>query len=276
MTLQQQNLFGIVLNPLLRPKRYTNLRKQKVFMNETLPYFDAIFNNAKVNAILIMDAQGIIEQVNAAFTTAYGYTTNDLKTKHFRLLYIEKDQLIRRPEIELNTTHREGSSSDENYIVHKDGTPIWITGETILAKTDNSTCIVKIIHNIHAQKQLERYLLSTSELLESLFHSVQQSGLLILDSTLKMVKANESFKKMFGLTEPIAEGAKLQEIPHPFWSSEEIKHDLRSVIVSGTALQKDYIIDKGDHQFQRLHITSKTITSNDGSEKQVLLVIKEE
>lgn len=244
-------------------------------MKDTQQYFDAIFNNAKANAILVMNEAGIVDRVNTAFTTAYGYTTQDLQAKHFRILYIEKDQLTRRAEIELNTVHREGASSDENYLVHKDGTPIWVTGESILIKAEGACCIVKIIHNIHAQKQLERYLLSTSEMLESLFDSVQQSSLIILDSTLKVVKVNEQFKKMFQVTEPIIEGTKLQQIPHSFWSSEELKNDLRNAIVSGTALHKDYIVDGGNSAFHRLHITSKTIIGEDGAEKRLLLMIKE-
>jgi PAS domain S-box-containing protein len=245
-------------------------------MEEQQQVFDAIFINAKANAILIMDFNGIIDRVNNAFTTAYGYTTDELKAKHFRLLYTEKDQLTRRPEIELNTVHREGSSSDENYLVHKDGTYVWVTGESILVKTGGSNCIIKFIHNIHAQKQLERYLLSTSELLESLFESVQQSGLMILDSTLKIIKMNGQFRKMFQVEEPLHEGAKLQQIPNQFWSTEDIKNDLRNALVSSTALQKEYVMGQGDQAFQRLHITAKIITSDDGAEKRLLLMVKEE
>ena len=244
-------------------------------MTGTALFFDDVFNNAKVNGIIIMNLSGVIERVNSAFTTTFGYTTEDLKGKHFRILYIEKDQVLRRPEIELNTTHREGSSSDENYLVHQDGTPIWVTGESILVKTDDTSCIVKVTHNIHAQKQLERYLLSTTELLESLFESVQSSGLLIVDFRLKVVKANEAFKKIFHISEPIIEGSKLQQIPHTFWSGEEIKNDLRNLIVSGKGIHKEYLMDKGNREFQRLHITSKTLMGDDTTEQRILLMIKE-
>ena len=245
-------------------------------MEEKQTFFDDIFGNAKTTAIIVMDDHGIIDRVNGAFTAAYGYTSEDLRAKHFRILYLEKDQFTRRPEIELNVVHREGSSMDENYLAHKDGTPIWVTGESILVKTKDGSCIVKIIHNIHAQKQLERYLLSTSELLDSLFESVQQSGLLILDPTLKVEKMNGHFKKIFNVTDPISEGAKLQEIPHPFWTSEELKTDLRNALVTGASLKKDYVIEAGNHDFHRLHITSKTIIGEDGSDKRLLLMIKED
>ena len=245
-------------------------------MAEKQSFFEDIFNNAKANGILIMDDHGIIDRVNTAFTTAYGYSTEDLKAKHFRILYLEKDQLTRRPEIELNVVHREGSSMDENYLVHKNGTPIWVTGESILVKSGEESCIVKFIHNIHAQKQLERYLLSTSELLDSLFESVQQSGLLILDTTLKVVKMNGHFKKMFNINDTISEGSKLQQIPHAFWKSEELKNDLRNALVTGTSLKKDYVINAGDQSFHRMHVASKTIIGEEGSDKRLLLMIKEE
>lgn len=244
-------------------------------MADTHLFFDNIFNNAKANAIMIMDENGIVDRVNTAFTTSFGYTTDDLKSKHIRVLYIEKDQLTRRPEIELNQTHREGSSSDENYLVHKDGTPIWVTGESVLVKSGENTCIVKLIHNIHAQKQLERYLLNTSELLESLFNSVHQSGLLILDATLKVVKMNEHFRTMFQVTEQVPESAKLQQINHPFWSSTETKNDIRNAIVNATTINKEYVVDKGERNFQRIHITSKTMMDADGSDKRILLVIQD-
>lgn len=243
-------------------------------MLNTENFFESIYNNTKQNAIMIMSGEGIIQQVNEAFTTAYGYSNEDLHSKHFRLLYIEKDQVLQKPEIELNQTHRQGSHSDENYIVHKDGTPIWVTGESLLVNTDGPASIVKVIHNIHAQKQLERYLLASSELLDSLFDSVQ-SGLLLLDSTLRVVKTNTSFHKMFGLQTPLMEGSKLQEIPDPIWHAEELRNDLRNVLVAGEKINKEYIAGNDKSDFRRLHVVSKLMIGEDTGEKRMLLVIKE-
>ncbi|MBO9683345.1 MAG: PAS domain S-box protein [Flavisolibacter sp.] len=244
-------------------------------MPDTTEIFDQLFRNARQNAMMILNGEGIVQEVNEAFTTAYGYTTEDLALKHFRILFLDKDQVTLRPEIELNTVHREGSGSDENYLVHKDGTPIWVTGESVLVKTKDGVFIVKMIHNIHAQKQLERYLLSSHELLDSLFESVQQTGLLLLDSQLRTVKTNGAFRRLFALSEKVQKGSRLQEIPHPFWSAEEIKTDVINVLVNHTAINKDYIIAGEDKEgFQRLHIVSKLIHKEASEERQLLLVIK--
>lgn len=241
-------------------------------MPDTSSIFDQLFRNAKQNSMMILDGKGIVQEVNEAFTTAYGYTTEDLAFKHFRVLFIEKDQVTLRPEIELNTTHREGSSTDENYLVHKDGTPIWVTGESILVYTNEGALIVKMIHNIHAQKQLERYLLNSHELLESLFESVQQTGLLLLDSQLRIIKANAAFSGLFALNKKIQKGSRLQEIPHSFWSEEEIKTDVVNVLVNHAPINKQYV--PREEGLQQLHIVSKLIQNEDSEERQLLLVIK--
>jgi PAS domain S-box-containing protein len=244
-------------------------------MWNTSGFFDPLFRNARTNAMLIMSEDGIISEVNEAFTMAFGYTTEDLKSKHFRILYIQKDQITRRPEIELSLTHREGACTDENYLVHKDGTPIWVTGESVLIKTEDITCIVKVVHNIHAQKQLERYLVDSTELLDSLFESVQQNALLLLDAQMKAIKANGTFKRMFNVQTVITEGSRLQQLGNSFWCSEEIKNDIRNAIVNGSPINKDYSLQEEENKTRSLHITSKLIVSEQTFEKKLLLMIKE-
>jgi PAS domain S-box-containing protein len=241
-------------------------------MQNTAGYFDAFFTNTRQNAILIMSTDGIIREVNQAFTTAYGYDTEDLQSKQHRVLFTEKDQVKLLPEIELNKTNREGSSSDENYIVHKDGSLVWVTGESVLIKTQSETCIVKVIHNIHAQKQLERYLLASNELLDSLFHSVK-TGLLLLDSRMRTIKCNQPFLKLFHLEAPIPEGSKIQEIAHPFWADEELKNDIRNALIKGERINKEYIFGNSPQEFRRIHVSSKVLAGEEHTERKVLLVV---
>ena len=70
--------------------------------------------------------------------------------------------------------------------MHKDGNKVWVTGESVLIEKtdDNTTYIVKVVHNIHAQKQLERFLLQSHEFIDTVFDSIDESALLMLDSRL--------------------------------------------------------------------------------------------
>ncbi|HEV7333795.1 MAG TPA: PAS domain-containing protein [Flavisolibacter sp.] len=159
--------------------------------------------------------------------------------------------------------------------MHKDGTPIWVAGESILIQKKEDSFIVKIIHNIHAQKQLERYLLSSHEVLDNLFESVQHTGLLLLDAQLRAVKRNGAFSKLFNLNQQVPNGSRLQEISDPFWQEDGIKADVRSALVQNVAINKEYIAaDGGGEPSIRLHIVSKPILSDENAEKQLLLVIK--
>jgi PAS domain S-box-containing protein len=221
-----------------------------------------------------MSKDGIIQQVNDAFTGAYGYSTEDLASKHFRILFIEKDQVIRKPEIELSTTIREGAAPDENYLLHKDGTPIWVSGESICIKTQDAVCIVKIVHNIHAQKQLERYLMDSAELLDSLFDSIQHIGLLLLNTQMKIIKANKAFSRIFNINTAIPEGSRLNQLNHFFWTGDEIKNDIRNAIVNNTATNKEFAIEEGPDKTHCIHIASKLIVSEESMEKKLLLIIK--
>ena len=236
-------------------------------------YFNAFYDRSRTNAIMLMDQDGIIQKVNDAFTEVYGYSNDDLKSKHFRLLYTKEDQVLLRPDIEINTVLREGTSGDENYLVHKDGTPVWVSGEAILVNANNETGILKIIHNIHAQKQLERYLLASDEMLEGLFNSTK-SALLLLDGRLRTVRTNKAFLRMFNCPVPIVEGSKLQEIPHPFWSESEVKSDIRNIFTKGIKLKKEYIVGNDKTDFQKIEITSKMLSDGGNPETRLLLVIK--
>jgi PAS domain S-box-containing protein len=243
-------------------------------MLDTSQFFDSFFENARQNSVMILNNDGLVQKVNNAFTTAYGHTTEDLRGKHFRVLYTEKDQTLLRPEIELNILHREGSSSDENYLVHKDGTPIWVTGESILVETGDDTCIMKVIHNIHAQKQLERYLLASTELLDGLFNSVQ-SGLLVLDGQMRTIKINTAFRRIFNFETPLPAGSKISDIPHEFWAQPELKEDIRKALIHGERLSKEYIDGNDKTNYRKLRINSKIMLGDDKPETRLLLVVKE-
>jgi PAS domain S-box-containing protein len=237
-------------------------------------YFTSFYTHAKANGIVIIDKDAMIQEVNEAFTNAFGYTTEDLKSKPFKLLFTENDQALLKPEIELNTTLRSDASSDENYLVHKNGTPIWITGEVVMVKNETEIGFMKIIHNIHAQKQLERYLLASDKLLYDLFNSTT-TALLLLDGQLRTEKANAAFLNLFDCSAAFAEGEKIGTIPHPFWSDQEIKNDVRRTITNSVRLDKEYIMQKNNGTFRKLHIVSKTLISGENAEKKLLLVIKE-
>ncbi len=113
---------------------------------ESSPLFTSIYKNATANAIQLMDEDGYIIEVNDAFTHNFGYTTEDLQGKHIRVLFTEEDQKRQMPGMEIEKVKQHGSCEDRNYTVHKNGTCVWVTGESIFAKDDKGeSFIIKFI-----------------------------------------------------------------------------------------------------------------------------------
>ncbi len=48
-----------------------------------------------------MNVDGVVTGINMAFTTAFGYTDDDIIGEHFRLLFTEEDRKAGLPETEL-------------------------------------------------------------------------------------------------------------------------------------------------------------------------------
>src|SRR5688500_14742704 len=94
-------------------------------------YFEALFHNTKQNTVLLMDAEGIITEVNTAFTNCFGYTREEIIGKNLKILFTEEDQQKGLPQRELYKVLTEGQSSDNNYLVNEDKTLVWVSGESI-------------------------------------------------------------------------------------------------------------------------------------------------
>jgi len=243
-------------------------------MLKTNTFFDSFCKNARHNAILIMDTTGKILEVNQAFITSFGYKVEDVYQKNFSMLFTDEDKKINRPEREIQKANNEGSGNDDNYLVQKSGKPVWVNGESVLVTDeDGEAFIIKIIHNIEAQKQLERFLLQSNDFIEDILDSITDRGLLIADASMKVVKVNHAFLEIFNLITPPAEDSRISSIGHPFWNTPEIKQLLRDILVKDTPVINLLMVYTDNNEEKKIEITSKLLHSHN-SEKKLLLVVK--
>lgn len=242
----------------------------------TSGFFETFFSNARYNGIIIMDTKGIVININEAFHLRFGYLVEDLVGKHFSVLFTEKDREIKKPETELQIVLAEGSANDENYLVNKQGNKVWVTGESVYIENKNGEAyIVKIVHNIHAQKQLERFLLESHEFLETVFDSVDESALLILDSRLRVIKTNKAFLEIFELEEPIAEGSRLTEINNPFWQRPDVKQEAIShLTMNNKNEEKAFELKTSSGNIRKVIFRAKLVEGVANTERKLLIMIK--
>ena len=222
-----------------------------------------------------MEKNGIILNINEAFNLRFGYSAEDLKEKNFSILFTEEDKAINKPERELQTVITNGSANDENYLVHKDGNKVWVTGESVLIENkENEIYIVKVVHNIHAQKQLERFLLQSHEFVDTVFDSIDESALLLLDSRLRIVKVNKTFVEMFELKQPVSEGSRLSDLDNAFWQRPEVKQEAVNYLVMHVSETKIFDLETKSGQTKKISFQAKLIEGIPGAERKLLIMIK--
>ncbi len=239
--------------------------------------FAEIFANAKENSVLLLSENGIILQANPCFLNAFGYAEKALVGQNFAMLFTKKDRALKRPQLEVKIALETGSKSDNNFLMHKDGTPIWVLGECICVNDDaGKKMLVKIIQNINTQKKLERVLLQSNEFLNTIFDSVKDAAFMVLNSELRIVRTNKAFNRIFELKTTPEVNIKLTQLENTFWKKTELRSAIAQILVEGKRMKHvpfSYTNKKGKEI--TLKITSKVLNA-DGLSRNILLVITPE
>lgn len=244
-------------------------------MLSTEGFFIDIFKNARENSVIILDEKGNILEVNKGFIKAFRYQLRDISGKHFRLLFTDKDQQSKKPEKEIKAAIANGSKSDNNYLVTKEGNTVWVMGESVLVQNSNKEkYIVKIIQNIHAQKQLEHFLMESEDFLDVIFDSLKDTSLVVLDSGLKILKTNKTFLKMFSLSKMPPEQSRLSQLDNHFWRGAEIKKRLLEVLVNNKPIKNEPYTYKTKAGKEKSFIIDSKLMEAEAGGKRILLVIK--
>lgn len=189
----------------------------------SLDYYQALFENPKKNSVLLLSESGSILKVNRAFLLSFGYDEEDLLGEHFALLFTEEDQLKELPLREIQTVMDEGQSFDNNYLVNKNGARTWVSGESVLLKNDSGRrFVLKVIQNIHTQKESELSIIRLNSFNENILASIEDA-VLVLDQEVKIVKANRAFLKLFGLPEAHLHHIDFEGLLQSFDRREELE-----------------------------------------------------
>jgi PAS domain S-box-containing protein len=163
-------------------------------------YHQALFENPKKNSVLLIDRNGIIREVNRAFLLSFGYESEDLIGQHLSILFSETDQQADMPMREVRTVLDEGQSFDNNYLVNKNKVLTWVSGESVLLINEKGeSCILKIIQNIHTQKESETSIKLLNNFNENILSAIEDA-VLVLNKNFQVLKANNAGIALFNLS----------------------------------------------------------------------------
>jgi PAS domain S-box-containing protein len=243
---------------------------------DTAPFFEFYYNNAEVNSILIIDSEGIVIDVNRAFTNNFGYKNDDIKGKNFHMLFIKEDIEKQRPQKELQAVLSTGQAHDENYVVDNNGHAIWCMGESLLAiSKEGLKYVIKDIVNLQAKKQLHLFLKDPEDLLEHIFESSKDIPMMIIDGSMKIQRVNSAFLHLFEMIEAPAEGSRLSDINHPFWKDDLIKLEVRRILVDNKPMiNKEFFIVSKTGLQETIILNSKIIDRPGIIGKQVFIIFE--
>lgn len=162
------------------------------------PFFTYLFNHTTQNNILVLDINGVILAINPAFSDCFGYQPENIIGKNVSILFTPEDLEKGLPEKELHEVLTTGQGSDNNYLVSADNTKTWVSGESVLVKTEaGESIIIKIIQNIHIQKESQLELKRINLFNEDILNSIS-NVVFVLNEKMELVKTNPAFTAVFG------------------------------------------------------------------------------
>lgn len=236
-------------------------------------YFQSLFENARQNAMLLMDETGKIRIVNAAFTNAFGYTTAEIIGQPLSILFTPEDRQRQLPETELQKVLEQGQASDNNFLVDKYGGLTWVSGESVLVKNaGGKQAVLKVIQNINSQKVSENSIIGLNSFNESILRSIADV-VMVLNEQLNIVKFNSAFEKVFTPSLAISDGTMgIAELIQPFDAESGMVRKIRQLIDSKISFDS-YIVEIETGQFgKKIFEFTASIISHPGMADTVLLV----
>ena len=250
-------------------KKFTE-NSNDAFSYDEFPLFDALYRRSKQNAIIIFNTEGLILEANQQFTKSFGYTREEIIGEKNSKIFTAEDRMRGLPEIELKKTISDGQANDNNYIVHKNGSPIWVSGESVLVEHSGTRIILKVIQNIHQVKLSEASLRVMNELNENILSSIVDV-VLVLDKDHNIIKSNKPIRDLFSInvtpgTENIFDLLK----HHPDF--EMIRSKIETCTSSTEGFNRTEIEIENSNDDKRIY-QFNCCALNNSNERRILLVI---
>ncbi|MEO6818348.1 MAG: ATP-binding protein [Ginsengibacter sp.] len=248
------------------------MEQPNTFANHTT-IFNTIFDDASVNSFLILDKDGNIKNVNKAFTNNFGYELKDVEGKNFDILFTEKDRENGLPKKEIRTVLDFGQANDMNYLLKKDDDKVWVSGESILIKNDtDEILIIKIIQNIHTQKESENTIKRIKSYGEIILKTIDDA-VVIIDERLNIIKSNYSFDKLFQLNLRNNMPENFGMLIKPFDDQNELKIEIEKAFSEKKTFRNNNLKIKNQQDEMRLFDVSSALIEEGNVNNYLLIVI---
>jgi PAS domain S-box-containing protein len=136
--------------------------------------------------------------------------------------------------------------------------------------------IVKDIINLQAKKQLQLFLKETDELLHRIFDSSKDIPMMIMDGSMKVQKVNSAFLELFEMDQFPITGSRLSDLNNSFWNNEDLRIDVRKILVDNKPLsKKKYFLETRSGRQKQIIIDSKIVDQYLTREKEIFIIVED-
>jgi diguanylate cyclase (GGDEF)-like protein/PAS domain S-box-containing protein len=224
-------------------------------LEQRLQLSASVFTHAR-EGITITDAQGLIVEVNQAFSRITGYSHADAVGQNPRLLKSGRQDQAFYEAMWLDLLSR-GYWSGEIWNKRKSGEiyPEKITINAVHDALGNIDRFVAIFTDITESKRLEVEIKDAKEYAENIVESVREP-LLVLNADLKILTANHSFYETFKVTSADTIGNFIYDLGNRQWDIPKLRVLFEEVLPNSSVFNNYEV----DHNF--LGIGHKTILLN--------------
>ncbi|MBO9702975.1 MAG: PAS domain-containing sensor histidine kinase [Sporocytophaga sp.] len=237
-------------------------------------FLNSMLANSRLACILILNKEGIIWEMSHGIEEQLGYTHENLIGKHFSILFTEEDLKENKPGKELQVAKEKGFGIDNNYIIHKNGDLIWCQGESIVVDDEGEIYFVKYIYNINKQKQLEESLKKSKKFSESVLETID-NPLIVLDSNLEILMANNSFHKVFNPHQEEIIKKSFFEIKYFKLNVKKLRELLEKILPESTLI-KNYEIEFSLPDGQKFfHLNAQQVTEEGRKVQEILIAFQD-
>ena len=126
----------------------------------TSALIDLWLRQARDQAVVVMDAQGIVSGWLGAAELLLGFEAQEAVGRHIALIFTEEDRAGGYPDHELRVAAEDAYSEDSRWHVRKDGTRIWVSGSVSAVRDAAGKVLgfIKVMRDLTDQREnLERF-----------------------------------------------------------------------------------------------------------------------
>ncbi len=134
----------------------TERRNFQENLSESEERLRLIMNSVDDYAIITSDTNGIISGWNTGAEKIFGYAESEIIGKPAAVLFTPEDRERGKPEEEMQTAAKTGSSEDERWHLRKDGTKFYVSGVMQPLKNGKIDGFVKIARDLTERYKIEQ------------------------------------------------------------------------------------------------------------------------